>query len=258
MLVRGEQLSRLTAELRHRERLLERLFDRIIEERRDERKRIATGLHDDVLQSLIRGSQLASFLSKELPPDSQASQDAAELATLSATTIEALRTVLSDLQRSPVGRGGLLSALRTLADDLELVWRRRIVLHTSAELDVSPESQVVGYQAAREAIVNALKHSEGSRIEIRARREADYLLLVVADNGQGFDPDMVDESVQFGLGLMRTRVRLAGGTVDLRSGRDRGTEVIIKLPAAERLTGEEVGPGRQTGRVAFSQPAPPS
>lgn len=232
MLVRGEALGQLTQELRHRERLLEGHFDRIIEERRDERLRIATGLHDDVLQSLIRISQLGSFLRKELPEGGMAGQDARELAELSHQTIDILRSVLSDLQRSPVGRGGLVPTLRVLAEDLQLDWRTKILVNADEGLSVSPEAQVVGYQAAREAIMNSLKHAAASLVGVTLRKSEEDLVVLIEDDGHGFEPDRVDESQRFGLGLMRTRVELAGGRVDVKSHIDKGTRVTITLPAA--------------------------
>jgi signal transduction histidine kinase len=233
MLVRGEALTRLTNELRHRERLLEKLFDRIVEERRDERLRIATGLHDDVLQSLVRISQLGYFLKDELGQGNGPRQDAQELFELSRQTGEKLRHVLSDLQRSPVGRGGLVSSLKTLVADLQLDWQTRITLDSSEDLALSAETQMVGYQSTREAVINSLKHAQATAIEVTLRRTDGDFLAVVHDDGLGFDPSAVDESQHFGLGLMRTRVKLAGGDVDVVSKPEEGTTVLISLPASK-------------------------
>ncbi|MGH9195789.1 MAG: sensor histidine kinase, partial [Acidimicrobiia bacterium] len=233
MLVRGDALLRLTKELRKRERLLERLFDRIIEERRDERLRIATGLHDDVLQSLIRVSQLGSFLKKALPAEGMPGKDARELAVLSRETIESLRDVLSDLQRSPIGRGGLVPSMRGLAQDLQLDWRTKISFSADDDLSVSPEAQIVAYQAAREAIMNSLKHAAATGVEVTIKRSGGDLVVCVKDDGHGFQPDLVDQSQRFGLGLIRTRVELVGGLVDVKSQLDEGTTVTITLPTTQ-------------------------
>ena len=233
MLVRGEALERLTEELRHRERLLERLFDRIDEERGVERLRIATGLHDDIMQSLIRMSQLGSFLRKELPPSSAGAEDAAELAQMAQETGESLRRVLSDLQQSPVGRGGLVPSLKALLSDLQADWQVEIALSGDDTQGLSPGAQVVGYQTAREAVINALKHAEAKRIEVVLRRSDGNLTVTVSDDGRGFDPESVDESQHFGLGLMRTRIRLAGGELAVNSSRGMGTTVEMRLPESD-------------------------
>lgn len=254
MLVRGDALERLTAELRQRERLLERLFDRTVEERRDERLRIATGLHDDVLQSLVRVAQLGAFVQKEISAEGAAGQDAQELSELARRTIENLRNVVSDLQRSPVGRGGLVPSLRTLAQDLQLDWRNPIEVSADERLAISPEAQIVGYQAAREAIINSLKHAGASRVRVSCGRIGSDLVAVVSDDGRGFQPDQVDESQHFGLGLMRRRVELAGGEVQLTSGLGEGTTVTIKLPADTYQQMNGAGPDMPNG--AEMDPAP--
>jgi signal transduction histidine kinase len=237
MLVRGDALLRLTKELRHRERLLERLFDRIIEERRDERLRIATGLHDDVLQSLIRIGQLGSFMRKALPKEGSVADDARELELLSRDTVESLRHVLSDLQRSPIGRGGLVPSLRTLAQDLQLDWRTRISVRVDEDMSLSPEVQIAAYQAAREAIMNSLKHAGATAIKVTLKEKSGDLIVLVEDDGHGFQPKTVDESQRFGLGLMRTRVELAGGFVEVHSQEEEGTRVTVSLPASSVAQG---------------------
>lgn len=256
MLVRGDELERLTDQLRIRERLLERLFDRIIEERRDERLRIATGLHDDVLQSLIRISQLGSFLGRELPNDAGTGRDARELEQLSRKTMDSLREVLSDLRRSPVGTGGLVASLRTLAADLQIDWRTDIGVFADDRLAIPPDAQIVAYQATREAIINALKHAGSSYVRVTCKSEKGNLAVVTEDDGIGFVPELVDEAQHFGLGLMRRRVELGGGTVDLRSQPGEGTMVRITLPVSgdTALHGDSPSPIRQTGRAQMVSP----
>jgi signal transduction histidine kinase len=262
MLVRGEALENLARELRHRERLLERLFDRIVEERRDERLRIANGLHDDVLQSIVRMAQLGSFLKDEVPADSVAGRDVRELSNLSQETIESIRRVVSDLQRSPVGRGGLVQSLVALAQDLQIDWRTQIKVSADESLVLAPPVQMVGYQATREAIMNSLKHASASVVRVTCSQEESQLVIIVADDGRGFEPRSVDESRHFGLGLMRRRVELAGGTVEVNSGLSRGTTVSISLPVpleGTDATGSDpvlLLPERQTGREDSVHPAP--
>jgi signal transduction histidine kinase len=243
MLVRGGELTKLTKELRQRERLLERLFDRIIEERRDERLRIATGLHDDVLQSLIRISQLGAFLTGNVPENTVAGRDAREVHALSKSTIDSLRGVVSDLQRSPVGKGGLIPSIRALAQDLQLDWRTKITVSADDHLSLSPETQLVGYQVTREALMNSLKHASASEIRVSCRMLGESLVIDITDDGLGFEPDLVDDSDHFGLGLMQRRVELAGGEIELRSHSGSGTTVAITLPSG---AAKESPPGPAT------------
>jgi len=230
-LVRAERLQALANRLRSRERLLERLSEGMADERKDERLRIASGLHDDVLQGLIRISQLSSFLRKETQERTQARQDAVELQQQTEDTMQTLRDVLGDLRKSPLGRGGLLVSLQGLARDLAIQWQVPISVDGPRELNVAPEAQLAAYHVAREAILNALKHAEASSVRVTIGATSESLRISVADDGCGFEPDAVDESVHFGLGLMRERVALHGGSLLIESSRETGTRLVATLRA---------------------------
>ena len=232
MLSRGRSLKALTEELRGRERLFEQLSDRIVDERRDERRRIAGDLHDDVLQLLIRISQLGAFLRSEVPPGSQAYRDAEELGDLGHSTVDELRRVVSDLRQSPLGRGGLVPTLQGLARELQLVWRTKVAFRAVTPPQLSPAQQILAYQMIKEAMLNALKHAHASQIEVDVGGEGNQFTATVKDNGRGFVPGDVNIRSHFGIGLMQERARLSGSTVDISSEQDRGTLVRIIMPPA--------------------------
>jgi signal transduction histidine kinase len=234
--VRAERLAALASNLKRRERSLELLMDRVVDERKDERLRIASGLHDDVLQSLIRISQLGFFLRREVRAGSQAATDAAELEQLTADTMSTLREVVGDLRHSAVGRDGLVRTLTSLAEDLQLESRVRIDFDAESIGDVPGDRQLLLYQVGKEAVVNALKHAEPKRIQIDLRIVGNGLVLAVEDDGKGFDPLNVDESMHFGLGLVRERLRLGGGSLSVQSCPGR-TRVEAWLPIQSRFGG---------------------
>lgn len=229
-LVRAERLRVLAERLRSRERLLELLSDRVVEERRDERLRIACGIHDDVLQSLIRISQLGFFLKRDTPSGTQAADDAAELVQISDDTIRLLREVVGDLRKSPLGRGGLVRTLRDLSRDLQIQSRVRISVNGPRQLPLSAEGQLTAYHVAKEGILNALKHAGASSIQVGVHLVGGSVSVEVVDDGHGFDPEGVDESMHFGLGLLRERTHKLGGRFLLESTPGSGTRLVIVLP----------------------------
>ena len=233
-LVRGQKLQRLTNLLRSRERLLERMIDRIVDERRDERLRIAGDLHDEVLQDLTKIHMQGKRLSRELAASHRASPEAQELIRDSERTLDILRKVIHDLQRSPLGRGGLVPTLQGLAHDLQLDWKVPIELRFGDDLVSKPEVDLVAYQVAREGLMNALKHARATQVEVDLRRIGDEFVVSVSDDGTGFDADSLASSVTFGLGLMKERVRLIGGSLKIASKLDGGTTVQARLPLADQ------------------------
>lgn len=230
MFVRERKLQALTGRLRNRERLLERSFGRIVDERKDERLRIATDLHDDVLQSLIRITHLGSLLGREVPSAGPAAEDARQVVQASQETIQILRSVVGDLRKSPLGRGGLVSTLRGLAADLQLDWGTKIEVQAAVDTEIAAEVQLILYQVAREAVLNALKHSGSSFVRVSLWEEGPEAFLAVEDEGVGFDQTAIDESTHFGIGLIRERVGLAGGKLVVESSPQHGTRLWVCFP----------------------------
>jgi len=229
--VRAERLATLATRLQRRERLLERVMARIVDERKDERLRIAAGLHDDVLQSLIRISQLGYLIRREANQGSQTAVDARELEHLSEETMRVLREVVGDLKRSPVGRGGLIRSLRSLVDDLRLESSAEIHLAAEPVLDLAEDRQLLAYQVAKEGVTNALAHARPRSVRVEVKKDRQEWVVVVRDDGRGFDPAAVDESAHFGLGLIRERLRLIGGHLQIQS-QPGNTRVEARLPSS--------------------------
>jgi two-component system, NarL family, sensor kinase len=230
MLIRGQDLERMAEELRYSERLLERLVDRGVDERHDERLRIASDLHDDVLQELTRVWYLAKILEHQRPEPSGLQ----ELVQGSEASIESLRRVIHDLKESPLGRGGLVPTLRLLARDLQIDWKTRVSVKVPSLLDLDPQRQVLAYQVIREAILNALKHARAPEVRVEVVQRMDAVELAVEDDGVGFDTHTVDQVSHFGLGLMSQRIDRAGGTLVIQSKQHKGTRLIATIPREPR------------------------
>jgi signal transduction histidine kinase len=230
-LIRGQQLEVLNVRLMSRERLMEQLLDRSVDERRDERLRIGAELHDNVLQSIIKLWMLGQMLRKEVPPGSMAATDTNELTQIAEDSMTNLRILMKEMRESPLGRAGLVPTLESLVRDLRLDWGVRIELSADDALNPAPEVQVTLYQVAREAIVNALKHAKATRISVSLTKSGAQVILRVEDDGMGFRQAEVDSTLHFGIGLMRERVNRAKGKLSITSRPQAGTLVEVLAPA---------------------------
>jgi signal transduction histidine kinase len=86
------------------------------------------------------------------------------------------------------------------------------------------------YQLAREALVNAIKHSGARVITMKLGQDQQSIMLSIDDDGCGFDIHEVDQATHFGLQIMRERAELAGGQMAIDSRPGEGTHVIVRLP----------------------------
>src|SRR5205814_7081382 len=119
--------------------------------------------------------------------------------------------------------------LLSLVEDLSSKWRGRIESHID-EVIGAPETELLVYQIAREAVLNAVRHSNASVIRVRLFSESERICLVVSDDGRGFFPEEVDVGQHFGLEIMKERAHLARGNLEVRSRPQRGTQIIGDFP----------------------------
>jgi signal transduction histidine kinase len=88
-------------------------------------------------------------------------------------------------------------------------------------------TQATAYRIVQEALTNVVRHSAASHATITVERDADDLVVTVADDGSGIPADAVERG---GLRGMRERAELVDGTITVASGERGGTRIIARLP----------------------------
>jgi len=194
----------------------------------EERERIARELHDGIIQSLFAvgmGLQGTALLAGS--PTTAARIDDA---------VDELDRVIRDLRNYIFGlRPGILAdrqldqALQELGDDLQKRSGARVEVKVDAELAASLSSrshQIV--QLTREALSNVARHAQAGRSSVRLAREGKVAVLVIEDDGVGFNAD--SESGGNGLRNMRQRTEAMGGAMMVKSEAGKGTSLQMTFP----------------------------
>lgn len=240
----GRQAAVVLAALHHAEQErwaadeMRALYRQTVTAREDERGRISRDLHDGVLQDLCAVTRdLKAAASQE--EDSPAGPDGAllsELAARSGETVQALRTICSDL-RPPLLQQDLGAALRALVVELDGRSPAPIHIGLSIEgLDLADETAMAVFRIAQEALHNAMEHANASEIAVRLTQYPDRLRLTVTDDGcgiaEGVDPARFVAQGHFGLAGMRERAAMINGRLDVQTAVDYGTVVVLEVPAA--------------------------
>ena len=107
------------------------------------------------------------------------------------------------------------------------------------ELELTGDTRLPGALAGnvlhvvREALANAIRHADATRVLVRSSAGADGLGITVEDDGRGFDPD--SPSSGLGMGDMRERAAWCEGRLHVRSAPGRGTEIRLAVPAKSRV-----------------------
>jgi signal transduction histidine kinase len=238
----GAALTLLTGLYRLRLRQVEERFNVRLEERVNERTRIARELHDTLLQSfhgLMFQYQAARNMLPRQPDDAMQALDEAISGTEQA--LSESRDAIHDIRQQAVVRGDLEELLESAGEELAALpdenrVRPKFQLIVEGEpRSLSPAVQPEVYAIARELIRNAFNHAEAQQIEVDLRYGQDQLRLRVRDNGKGIDPQALEEtgrSGHWGLPGIRERAQRIGAHLDFWSERGAGTEIELTVPAA--------------------------
>jgi signal transduction histidine kinase len=260
MFLRTLALEEAGKELKDREQVLRALSNRMAEERQDERMQIAAYLHDDLAQMLFRLTLQVEMAKKRLNQgDSEAVlKDLDGISATKQQTSDAIRALIRDLHRSPIGRKGLAEAIQSFAEDTSRGHRTRVVTDV-IEVSLPPPIQLLIYQISREATMNALKHAEAKTIRISLDEIEDGVKLQIVDDGKGFDTSAPPPEGHFGSVMMRERAMVAGGTYSIESEIGTGTTITVTFPPVwvEEGTRFEADAGQGEGAGRAPLPAKP-
>lgn len=202
----------------------------------EERERIAMDLHDGVIQSIYAvelALENAADLIDDRPDEVKAQLDEA-IDRLGAIVAD-IRHYILDLRSHRLADKAFPALLKRLLESAGTGPDVEKVMHVDGEFgDMSRRQQWELWHIVHEALTNAVRHAEATRLEIRLRREGDRARIEVRDNGKGFVVDRVpteDEAGQHqGLANMRRRTRALHGELRVESAPGKGTVVIVDVP----------------------------
>ncbi len=236
-----EDLVRAEAAQRERELQLHELRLRQVagymqaklEERLEERERIARDLHDTLLQGFLSAYMQLDVANDRLPADSLAKPLVQHVLDLMKQVSEEGRNAIRNLRSPRPESDGLEEKLSGIREEFSLqeqvdfrvvVEGKPIALHPLIREEV--------YRIAREAVINAFRHSEAGRIEVEIKYAARSLRVMVRDNGCGVDPKVLRNGREghWGLSNMRERAEKIGAKFAVLSRAGAGTEVELSVP----------------------------
>jgi signal transduction histidine kinase/ligand-binding sensor domain-containing protein len=204
------------------------------EERLAERTRIAQELHDTLLQGFLSASMQLHVAADRLPPDSPAKSSLKKVQDLMTRVIEEGRNAVRGLRSTGGVTDDLSRAFSGMCDELNVgndVEYRVVVEGRDRPLQPLIRDEI--YRIGREAVVNAFRHSDASRVELALEYGSRGLRVLVRDNGRGIDGDVLRSGSDghWGLAGMRERADRIGAGFRVLSSAGSGTEVELSVPA---------------------------
>lgn len=226
------------------ERQARHLSGRVLTAQEEERRRIASELHDGANQEV-------ALFAMQLD---QAGMGA--LADRARTLSRDLHRLSHELHPAILDQVGLVPAIRQFASQLGTLHRLRVEVRESRWPAAVPRAVVITlYRVAQEAVQNVVRHSGATDATVDLEGTPSGLTMMIADRGVGFDPALRPEG-HLGLAGMQERMRGIGGRLEVTSIPGRGTRILATVPAEavaamemdERLA--EPGNRRPTGHPA--------
>jgi two-component system NarL family sensor kinase len=184
--------------------------------RAEERARMAREMHDVTAQDL-------AAIALQL--------DAGRVAparALASEALERVRAIVGELRGDALAGRPLPAALAALARRVSSETGLRIVLHAADLPALSAVTERELYRIAAEALANASRHANATRVEIVLAVRDEAIVLQVVDDGDGFDP--AEPNARYGLVGMRERAEALGGELTIRSAPAHGTTLDVHLP----------------------------
>ncbi len=237
---RTRELREIVVRLREADEERRELLGRLVTAQEDERRRIASDIHDDSIQHMAAVAMRIDMLLRR-HPELEASEGVSKLSEAVQGCIGSLRRLVFDLRPQALDAEGLAAALREYlehsfedegeGDEEEAGPECRLEDRLRTE---PPEgTRAIIYRIAQEALANARKHARASRIDVLLAEDGDGYLVRISDDGVGFSTESSPRHRPGHLGLadMRERAEVAGGWWRVESAIGEGTTVEFFLPS---------------------------
>ncbi len=203
----------------------------------EERQRITRDIHDGIGQSLT-SLLLGLRVLEESTKDVNVSESVKAIRALGAGIHDDLRRIVRGLRPAILDQLGLVAAVERLVEDVNssgLVEAQLNVVPLNF-VRLSPELESTAYRIVQEAMSNAVRHASAKRIDVTLRTTDRDLILIVADDGIGFEASSAFQNsrISFGLMSIRERAMICGGTAEIQTSVGSGTTVVASLPLSVR------------------------
>ena len=233
--------ARLHENIREDEVIHRRLLHQTITAQESERRRLASEVHDSVVQSLVGISYRLQAVEKKVPADlgGELGEDLKMLEEQLTDSIRELRGLLLGLRPPMLDDMGVFTALSTHLKTFGM----KNSIQTTLQLPDEPpaltmDAQINLFRIIQEALNNVEKHADATHVTIEFEITPQKLFVVVRDDGKGFPPSRGRRKPRnLGIASMLERTELLGGTLKMKSEPGHGTMITLEVPLRAILEG---------------------
>lgn len=231
--------------LRKSEIQLRALFLRLIKAQEIERRHISMELHDQLGQDLSLMKLQTRAVQQGLREDQESLREGCEDILRSVSlVIENVRRLSRILSPVALEEYGFSAAIRGLVHSIAKTYDVRFLADiTGIDTLFAKDAQIGIYRVLQEVLTNIERHARAKTISVVITKSDDTITFSVEDDGEGFDAERTGMSPRpekgIGLSIMKERVQILGGSLDLWSEKGKGTRVTFTIPLGKGETGNE-------------------
>ncbi|MFC0561801.1 HAMP domain-containing sensor histidine kinase [Halalkalibacter alkalisediminis] len=198
----------------------------------EERQRLARDLHDAVSQQLFAISMMTAAIKQNIQHMSGSTIEQVNMVENMANTAQAeMRALLLHLRPAHLEGKSLANGLNQLFNELKQKYKMDVHVLIEEQLTIPKGIEDQLFRMIQEAISNVLRHAKANQLEFQLKQTGQDVKVKLIDNGVGFDPKTAQQS-SYGLHTMRERVTEIGGTLQIVSVPNKGTQIEANIPIA--------------------------
>lgn len=213
---------------------------KIIEAQEEERRRLSREIHDgpaQLLAHVLLGSEIVERVHRDQGPV-ETKKEMVRFRELVRNALYDVRRIIYDLRPMTLDDLGLVPTVGKYLKRLEEQYPKfSMSFRSIGESErLSEKLEVALFRLVQEGVQNACKHSSGSEVRVIIEFKTDKIVLLIRDNGKGFDPNQASDK-SFGLLGMKERVEMLEGNIDIHSKKNEGTTIVIQIPIIKEEEG---------------------
>lgn len=207
----------------------------IIERQEQERQRIARDLHDTTVQNLTAMIHKLEFCQQIIDADAiRAKIEMQLMINAIRETVDGMREIIYDLRPMSFDDIGFKETLLRAIEKLQKNTDMKIQFDIKGDIcKLTPAYELTILRIIQEAVNNCKKHSQAEKINITIAYNENQIIIEIKDNGIGFDIKEKQSKNQcsgYGISMMKERVYLLKGQIEIRSEKEKGTDIKVVLP----------------------------
>jgi len=212
------------------------ILEQLINAQEEERQRLSRQMHDGPAQALSNFIVQAEIAARLLEIDPvRAKGEIASLKSAALSTFQRVRLFITELRPMMLDDLGLVATLKRYVETFkeETGFEAKIEIKGS-DKNLAPYIEVMIFRAVQEMMGNVVRYNNElavkPNINVQMAVEDTFVRVVVADNGKGFELDEIKNKPGWGLKLIKDRVEMLGGTLEIDSSIGQGARIIMQIP----------------------------